>query len=871
MDRINGLDRTEATALEAPEIPNKEPPGEGAPALPATQSASPKPESWEMQLGTVWLARIGIVILITGLVFLGNYAWHNIVAHLGAGGRVALLLVAAGAVGGLGFWMERRQPTLRRYAQVLMAGGAATAYYTTYAAYFVRPLQIIQNPVLAGLLLLLVGGLFLWWSDRRRLETTALLAVGLSYYTAAINPVGDFTLFSSLLLTLAAGFLLVRRGWALVSWVSLAGTYGSYLYWQDHGEHPHGLVAQTPWLIQLGLLCTYWVLFTGPVFWRREAGFSPARRTVFLTLNNALFFWLAAGVVRERAPGSFWLLALVFGVVLLGLAALAWQRRAEDFTLDGAYLAQGLAAVTAGLAAKLSGPSLAIALAVESLVLLTNVAQRHGWIYRLAASALATWAFWLALDEIGSRPEIILPMGSAVAVLLTADAWWLKKRLNLLSEMRWHWSAAGFALLGLLLAGNIQFQEVYTPWEPAAFTVAALLCTGSIYLLRLPEVTLLGQGYLVVAALLVSAGFFEAPLGPWWSPVPVVAGALVLSEWWSRQRMLPLRARALDALQLGGAACAVAVGACWMQRMQGEANLMLALGAVGLGTLGYGLLSRHWALLWLGEIFGLISITVFLRAWDAVRLPCGVALVPVLLSGAWTAAMAAHPQRFRPKSMTGEWPAVFALANGVVTALLSVGWVFGYVDRPWQLLTLALLGTVLVLSAIRWPRRVTILFGLAYFGLVYAAFVVRFEEEPRALALLALLLAPGVLRFLHRLRPDAAGISPSVRHAAAGLTTGTFWLWVTRWMLSQHRADLLTVAWSALAVLVFVAGLTLRERVYRLGGFLILGLAVGRVFLVDVWRLETIYRIVSFLVLGVVLLALGFIYNRYADQIRRWL
>jgi uncharacterized membrane protein len=40
---------------------------------------------------------------------------------------------------------------------------------------------------------------------------------------------------------------------------------------------------------------------------------------------------------------------------------------------------------------------------------------------------------------------------------------------------------------------------------------------------------------------------------------------------------------------------------------------------------------------------------------------------------------------------------------------------------------------------------------------------------------------------------------------------------------------------------------------------------------VDVWRLETLHRILSFLVLGIVLLVLGFVYNKYADRIRRLL
>jgi uncharacterized membrane protein len=74
-----------------------------------------------------------------------------------------------------------------------------------------------------------------------------------------------------------------------------------------------------------------------------------------------------------------------------------------------------------------------------------------------------------------------------------------------------------------------------------------------------------------------------------------------------------------------------------------------------------------------------------------------------------------------------------------------------------------------------------------------------------------------------------------------------------------------------LALIVFVGGFALRERIYRLGGLAILTLAVGRIFLIDVWQLETIYRILSFLVLGAVLLVLGFAYNRFAESLRRWL
>jgi uncharacterized membrane protein len=105
----------------------------------------------------------------------------------------------------------------------------------------------------------------------------------------------------------------------------------------------------------------------------------------------------------------------------------------------------------------------------------------------------------------------------------------------------------------------------------------------------------------------------------------------------------------------------------------------------------------------------------------------------------------------------------------------------------------------------------------------------------------------------------------------AALAAVSLWLWVTRWCYAHGHSRSLTVAWSAAALFVLAAGLALRERVWRLAGFLILALALGRIFVVDILALDTFYRILSCLTLGPVLLVIGYFYSRYADRIRRWL
>lgn len=58
-------------------------------------------------------------------------------------------------------------------------------------------------------------------------------------------------------------------------------------------------------------------------------------------------------------------------------------------------------------------------------------------------------------------------------------------------------------------------------------------------------------------------------------------------------------------------------------------------------------------------------------------------------------------------------------------------------------------------------------------------------------------------------------------------------------------------------------GLAIKDRTARLGGFLVLGLALLRIVFIDLAKLTTIYKIISFIAIGALLLGLSFLYNKY--------
>ena len=870
-------------ALVADRVPDRAPPPASAPVFstPAKEPAelpapppvprAPAPaESIELKLGTYWLARIGIVILLTGFVFLGNYAYHHIVPHLGAWGKISLLALAGAALGGAGAWLERGREAMRSYARVLLAGGAATFYYTAYAAHFVAPLRVIESPLLGGALLLLLAGGFLWFAERRRSQSLALSAVLLSYYTAAINPIGTFSLFSNLLLTAVAVALLVRHRWTAISFASLAATYGSFGFWRFHALAATGESGGGEFGMALAFLAGYWLLFTAAVFLSHRDALPPAQRTAFLTSNNGALFAYAAQHFSAHRPDAFWMFALGYGAVLLVLAAFAARRRPDEPALDGAYLAQGLALVALGCAAKLSGPQLATVFAVESAVLLTLSRARHRWLYEIGAALTALAAFVLALDAIEKSPALTLSLGGTVALLLLGDAWWVKHLRGEIAALKISGRALGFAVLGLLLAGAVIWKSTPEMWQPTALGIAALACAVSVRAVRLPEIALPGQTFLFAAAATFVARQFDLAPEPAWSPLPLLAVALALTHWWQRQRTLSLGAEASSALQLGCAAAAFATGLCWLHATQAGDAWIIALSAAALGTLIYGIATRAWSIALVGQLFTVLSISAFFSGVVFHGAGSHAALAPIanLAATALLISRVVGTRFSAPASVAGFAQA--AMIYRVVASVLLTVWGFAFVESEWLTVFFAALGAVQIFGGSLFRDRERGITGAVFAGIAFAIFWSPIGAGEAWSDLLAILAIPASVRVGTRLAGESA-LPMKIRGALTAAALASVWLWVTRFATAHDYASGITVAWALLALVVFVAGLALRERIYRIGGFAILALAVGRIFIVDVWQLETLYRILSFLVLGAVLLLLGYLYNRFADSIRRWL
>jgi len=260
--------------------------------------------------------------------------WKSLVEHFGAGGKLAPPLSAGGRCCAVGLMIKRGRHSPRSYARILIAGGVASIYYTTYAACCVPLVEGDRKPSVLGraccLLLPIAGRHRLDGRPAKLPSPAAGLAIVLAFYASAVNPLAYFTLASNAILALAAVALMCRRRWMAVPFLALAAAYWSYLYWRL-AENWRFWEVHVPGGCGPRHTASVSCPFTGS-FSRRERFSRPARKRLvrrgrFFQRRPSMMPHSFASAGGRSFPCSvsdcLWIASLIFGAVQFGLFSAA--------------------------------------------------------------------------------------------------------------------------------------------------------------------------------------------------------------------------------------------------------------------------------------------------------------------------------------------------------------------------------------------------------------------------------------------------------------------------------------------------------------------------------------------------------------------
>lgn len=317
------------------------------------------------------LVKLGVLILFFGVSFLVKY-----VAQRGLF-PIELRLIAA-ALGGCGLlaigWRVRGERPV--YAQVIQGGGIGILYLTTYAAMALYQLL----PTAAGFLLLIVtsalAAALALLQDARPLAVMGTVGGFLAPQLASIGSGSPAMLFGYYAVLNGGILALARqRAWRELNLLGFAGTFIVSALWGSRFYRPEYFFSVEPFLVLFFLM--YAVL---PVLHaRKEPTVMDGYQDCILVFGTPLLaFAFQAALVRQFEYGLAWS-ALAAGVLYLSLAKQLLQRDPQRLhSLAEAFLALRTVFVTLAIPLAFEGRWTSAAWSLEGAALVwTGLRQQR--------------------------------------------------------------------------------------------------------------------------------------------------------------------------------------------------------------------------------------------------------------------------------------------------------------------------------------------------------------------------------------------------------------------------------------------------------------------------------------------------------------
>lgn len=394
--RLDELEKRIGQQSLTPDIPQAQPEAEvisKAPSAPEPISSalvSPeaqtlaKKQSLEAKIGLYWLNRLGIGLLVLGVVFLILYSFQ----YFGAFAKIATGYIVGATLLGSGHWLTQREGKGNKWiGNNFMGGGWALTYFTTYALYYFDSVRILNNPIVDLTLLLLVSAAIVAHSLKCQSENLGLLAIILGFITIATSTANAFTAISLILLLGAMSWLIAKTGWSRLYFFGAAAAYAIYLF-RLEGSLETTLSQGEAFWAKSAILLVYSLVFNAIGLTLSEEKTSSRKHLVGgVLISNVSFveFMIENMDVQYHQYNYLFLF-----ISALYFSLWAYISRARNLlTTSRIHMLSALASGTAAVSMKLAGEWMSILWAFEIPVLVSIGLKNNFRSFRWFAFALS--------------------------------------------------------------------------------------------------------------------------------------------------------------------------------------------------------------------------------------------------------------------------------------------------------------------------------------------------------------------------------------------------------------------------------------------------------------------------------------------------
>lgn len=785
-------------------------------AVPANATTKAK-AGFEERIGTRWVVWIGGLTLALGGFFMVRYSIEE--GLLGPGVRVLLGGLFAAALLVAGEWTRRKESVssiaplpIANIPAMLTAAGTAVAFATVYAAYALYDFLV---PATAFVLLGLVA---LGTLAAALLHGPAL--AGLGIVAAFVTPVlvssdkPDFwSLYIYLAVVTAAAFALARM--RLWRWLAVTTIVFALLWTFPCLECGPSMIAPHAFHVIAGFVLAALLVVCGLLFGPPA---EPGKVEPISSGALAAYVFGATMIVlnSHHADASI----IVFGLLVLGTLVIAW--RAPAATMAVAVSAVLVAIVFLEWAVR-GNPDMLV-LAGGAMPGIGPSATDESVSTHLITAAIFAAGFGVSglLAQGRSLSALVPTIWAAAAVFMP-----LALLIALYARIAHFDRSVPFAIIAVLLAAAFGWAtETLSKREPrpGQAITAALFATGTLGALALACTFALEHGWLTIALALMSLG----------------------TAWIATRRPIPFL-RWLSAIL----AAIVVMRIGYEPRIAGEAVgntpifnwLLWGYGIPALSFWGASALLRRRgddvplrmveaAAILFTVLLVFMEIRHAINRGDVYAEIAGLTEVALQVCAALAMAIGLERLRLRSHSIVHDVGAL------MLAAFAGLATLFGLLllDNPmiWRIdvggavINLLLLGYAL-------PAVLTLLLSYVVAGR-------RARAYANALAAGALVLA-------------LTYVTMEIRRLYQGPV-------MNGGVVSDAEQYTYTIAWLAFGVALLGAGVMFNSQRARLASAVVIALTILKAFLIDMSELTGVYRALSFMMLGLVLVAIGWLYQR---------
>src|SRR5437016_11969467 len=294
-----------------------------SPSRPTLQQRMKTVSAIEETLGTNWLNKLGIIILVVGVALFGIYE----LGALGPLGKVGISYLASAFLLVGGIYLERNE-RYRLLGRTGIGGGWALFFFSTAAIYHVAAMHVVDSLTLDCILMLVVAIAMAAHTLRYRSQFVTGLAFLLGYTTVALSQDTVYSLSAGVVLGIGLVVIVLKMGWFELEVFGILSSYLNHLYWLyrflgiegAHGRHFEQYHAS------LALLFFYWLIFRISYIARNiKTDFEEHISTLAALLNVLLLL----GVMKFQSvqPELAYLALLIIGAFEFLLAQLPLTKR----------------------------------------------------------------------------------------------------------------------------------------------------------------------------------------------------------------------------------------------------------------------------------------------------------------------------------------------------------------------------------------------------------------------------------------------------------------------------------------------------------------------------------------------------------------